>query len=53
MDIPELNSRTFARAKEILARAGYDVVRSCPTDVKEFDRDEFQEYLDKHTDMKV
>ncbi len=49
----ELNTETLAMARKVLDSAGYDIVRTCSTDVKKFDPAEFHEYLDNHTDMNV
>ena len=51
--LPPLNTETLRQAKDILRRAGYDVVRNSSTEVKSFDPVSFQEYLDKNTDCKV
>lgn len=49
----ELNTDNLEHAKEMLRRAGYDVVRNCNTDVKSFDHETFQQYLDKHTSKEI
>ena len=49
----ELNSENLERAKEVLKKAGYDVIRNCNSDVKSFDRESFQQYLDTHTSKEV
>lgn len=49
----ELNSENLERAKEMLKKAGYDVIRNCNSEVKTFDRESFQQYLDQHTSKEI
>lgn len=49
----ELNSENLARAKEMLRKAGYDVIRNCNSEVKSFDNESFQQYLDQHTSKEI
>lgn len=49
----ELNSENLVRAKEMLKKAGYDVIRNCNSEVKSFDHESFQQYLDQHTSKEI
>lgn len=49
----ELNSENLERAKEVLKKAGYDVIRNCNSEVKSFDSASFQQYLDQHTSKEI